>query len=73
VQEARAEFIKTHPELVDRIGLLRRAIEAQETNPHRFRRFARSAPTPPPIMQRRSLGPSYELPPSPAVPKGPEL
>jgi hypothetical protein len=24
-------------------------------------------------MHRRSLGPSYELPPTPAVPTGPEL
>jgi hypothetical protein len=73
VQEARAEFIKTHPELVDRISQLRRAIEAQQGNPHRPRRFARNASTPPPIMQRRSLGPSYELPPTPANPTSPEL
>jgi hypothetical protein len=24
-------------------------------------------------MHRRSLGPSYELPPTPAIPTGPEL
>jgi conjugative relaxase-like TrwC/TraI family protein len=73
VQEARAEFIKTHPELVDRIDRLRRAVEAQQANPHRPRRFAKNAPSPPPVTQRGSLGPSYELPPSPAVPTGPEL
>ena len=72
-QQARAEFIKTHPELIDRINQLRRAIETQQASPHRPRPFARSTPTPPPIMQRRSLGPSYELPPTPAVPTGPEL
>ena len=73
VQEARAEFIKTHPELVDRIDRLRRAVEAQQCNPHRPRPFATNTPTPPPIMQRRSLGSSYELSPTPAIPTGPEL
>ena len=60
-QQARADFIKTHPELVDRISQLRQAIEAQQGNPQRLRRFARNTPTPPPIMQRRSLGPSYQV------------
>jgi hypothetical protein len=73
VQEARAEFIKTHPELVDRIDRLRRAVEAQQCNPHRPRPFATNTPTPPPIMQRRSLGRSYELSPTPAIPTRPEL
>jgi hypothetical protein len=72
-QQARADFIKSHPELVDRIGQLRRAIETQQASPHRSRPLARNTPTPPPITQRRSLGPSYELPPSPAVPTGPDL
>jgi hypothetical protein len=33
----------------------------------------RRAPTPPPIMQARSIGPSCDLPPMPAVPTGPDL
>ena len=72
-RQARAEFTETHPELVDRINQLRRAIEAQQASPHRPRPLARNAPTPPPIMQRRSLGHSYELPPTPSVPTGLEL
>jgi conjugative relaxase-like TrwC/TraI family protein len=72
-QQARADFIESHPELADRISQLRRAIETQQASPHRPRPFATSTPTPPPIMHRRSLGPSYELPPTPAVPTGPEL
>ena len=72
-QQARADFIESHPELADRISQLRRAIETQQASPHRPRPFATSTPTPPPIMHRRSLGPSYELPPTPAIPTGPEL
>ena len=72
-QQTRADFIESHPELADRISQLRRAIETQQASPHRLRPFATSTPTPPPIMHRRSLGPSYELPPTPAVPTGPEL
>ena len=72
-QQARTDFIKTHPELIDRINQLRRAIETQQIGPHRPRPLARNTPTPPPIMHRRSLGPSYELSPTPAVPRGPEL
>ena len=72
-QQARADFIKTHPGLVDRINQLRRAIEAQQDSPHRPRPFATNASTPPPIMQRRSVGPSYDLPPTPAVPTSPDL
>jgi hypothetical protein len=45
VQEARAEFIKTHPELVDRIDLLRRTSPTrQPTSPPPLRR-ERSNPT----------------------------
>ena len=72
-QEARADFIETHPEHIDRVNQLRQAIETQQASPHRPRPLARNTPTSPPIMQRRSLGPSYELPPTPAVPTGPEL
>ena len=72
-QQARADFIKAHPELVDRIDQLRRSIETQHASPHRPRAFATNTPTPPPIMYGRSLGPSYERSPSPAVPMGPEL
>jgi conjugative relaxase-like TrwC/TraI family protein len=72
-RQAKADFIKTHPELIDRINQLRRAIETQQGSPHRPRPLARNTPTPPPIMQRRRLGPSYELPPTPAVPTSPEL
>jgi hypothetical protein len=72
-QQARAEFIKTHPELIDRINQLRRAIETQQAGPHRPRPLARNTPGPSPIMQRWGLGPSYELPPTTAVPRGPEL
>ena len=72
-QQARSDFIKTHPEVIDRVNQLRRAIEAQQGNPHRPRPLARNAPTSPPIIQRRSLASSYELPPTTAVPRGPEL
>ncbi len=72
-QQARAEFIKSHPELIDRIKQLRRVIETRQASPHRPRPFARNTPTPPPILQRRSLGPSYELLPTPAIPTSPEL
>jgi conjugative relaxase-like TrwC/TraI family protein len=72
-QQARADFIKAHPELIDRVNQLRRAIEIQQASPHRPRPLARNTPTAPPIMQRQSLGPSYELPPTSAVPRGPEL
>ncbi|MFZ2057366.1 MAG: hypothetical protein WAV54_08170 [Acidimicrobiales bacterium] len=68
--QARADFIKTHPELIDRIKQLRRAIETQQASQHRHRSSATSAPTP----SRRSIGRAYELPPtSPAVPSGPDL
>jgi hypothetical protein len=73
VHRARAEFIKSHPELVDRIGQLRRAIEAQQASSHRPRPLTTNTPTPPPIMQRRSVEPSHELPPTPAVPTSPDL
>jgi conjugative relaxase-like TrwC/TraI family protein len=72
-QQARADFIKAHPEVIDRVNQLRRAIEAQQGSPHRPRPLVRNAPTPPPIIQRRSLASSYELPPTTAVPRGPEL
>jgi hypothetical protein len=72
-QRARADFIKAHPELVDRISQLRRAIEAQQASSHRPRPLTTNTPTPPPIMQRRSVGPSYELPPTPSVPTSPDL
>ena len=72
-RQTRAEFIKSHPELIDRINQLRRAIEAQQASPHRPRPHIRNTPTPPPNRQRLSLGPSYELPPTPAVPTGPEF
>jgi conjugative relaxase-like TrwC/TraI family protein len=72
-QQARSDFIKTHPELIERVNQLRRAIGAQRSSPRRPRPFARNAPTPPPIIQQRGLGPSYDLPPTPAVPRSPEL
>jgi hypothetical protein len=72
-QQTREEFIKTHPELIDRINQLHRAIESVHASSHRPVRFARNAPTPPPITQRRSLGPAYELPRTPAIPTSPEL
>lgn len=71
--DSELEFIKTHPELVDRINQLRSAIETQQASPHRPRTLARNTPTPPPSTQRRSLGPFYELPPTPVVPAGPDL
>jgi len=73
VRQARAEFIEANPEFIDRINQLRRAIETQQASPHRPRPLARNTRTSPPSMQRRRLGPSYELPPTPAVPTGPEL
>ncbi len=51
-QQARAEFYKAHPDVVDRIDQLRRAIETQQASPRRHRFSAKSAPTPPPIVQR---------------------
>jgi len=72
-QQARADFIKTYPELVDRISQLRRAIEAQQASSHRPRPFTTNTPTPPPMMQRRSLGHSYELSPTPVLPTSPDL
>ncbi len=72
-QQARADFIKTHPELVDRINQRRRAIEAQQASSHRSRPLTTNTPTSPPMMQRRSLGHSYELSPTPALPTGPDL
>jgi hypothetical protein len=72
-KQARADFIKAHPDVIDRINQLHRAIETQQASADRHRSSARRAPTPPPIMQGRSIGPSYELPPTPAVPTSPEL
>ena len=69
---ARAEFIRAHSELVDRINQLLRAIETQQASPRRHRTYARSAPTPPSIT-RQSIGPSYDLSPTPAIPTGPDL
>jgi hypothetical protein len=62
-----------HPDVIDRISQLHRAIETQQASADRHRSSARRSPTPPPIMQGRSIGPSYELPPTPAVPSSPEL
>ena len=72
-KQARADFIKAHPDVVDRISQLHRAIETQQASADRHRSSARSALTPPPIMQGRSIGPCYELPPTQAVPTGPDL
>ena len=72
-QQARADFIKAHPDVVDRISQLHRAIETQQASADRHRSFAKRPPTPPPIMQGRSIRPSHELPPTQAVPTSPEL
>jgi len=70
VQEARAEFIKTHLSSSHRIDRLRRARRSPNNATHiaPAPRHEHSDPTP--IMQRRSLGRSYELSPTPAIPNG---
>jgi hypothetical protein len=72
-KQARVDFIKAHPDVIDRISQLHRAIETQLASADRHRSSVRRAPTPPPIMQARSIGPSCDLPPMPAVPTGPDL
>jgi len=72
-KQARADFIKAHPDVVDRISQLHRAIETQQASADRHRSSAERAPTPPPIMRGRSIRPSCELPPTPVVPTGPDL
>jgi conjugative relaxase-like TrwC/TraI family protein len=71
-KQARADFIKAHPDVIDRVNQLHRAIETQLASADRHRSSTRRAPTPPPIM-RRSTGPTCELPPTPVVPTGPDL
>ena len=75
VQDAGTEFIKTHPEIIDRMHHPRRAIETQRASLRRPRPLARNdVPFQPLlIMQRRSVGASDESPRIPAVPTGPEL
>ncbi len=72
-RQARADFVKTHPELIDRINQLHRAIEAQQASSRRPRPLTTKTPTSPPMMQRQSLGHSYELSPTPWLLTSPEL
>ena len=71
-QRARAEFIKTNPQLVDRINQLRRAVHTQQTSSH-LRRSGRSAPTRPPSGQPRNAALAFEVPPLPVERSGPDL
>jgi conjugative relaxase-like TrwC/TraI family protein len=71
-QQARVEFIETHPELIDRINQLRRAEHTQQTSSH-LHRPGRSGPTRPPSGQSRSAALAYESPPLPAELSGPDL
>ena len=79
-QQARADFIKTHPELVDRVDQLRQAIETQQVGPHRPRPLARNTPGPSPIMQWRgasglptSYRPRQRFPGVPSLESDPPL
>ncbi len=74
-QQARADFIKTHPELVDRINQLRRAIETQPASSPIQRFASRSTLTRPLGGQPRDVALAYEslAPPELARPSGPDL
>ena len=71
-QQARAEFIETHPELIGRINQPRRAAHAQQASSH-LHRGGRSASARPFSGQPRNAALAYESPPLPAELSGPDL